>query len=139
MNNRLRNLVVGTTASLGLLGAMLCVAADTPSGARPAPTSNKWRLELDGNAGSDGEIILAIIDGTVATKVTTKVFKGKSENDVAKLIRDQLEAQSPTGAFHVETDDGEDVLIKRKSGTGNFGFQLVSSSVTGLEIGIKRE
>ena len=101
---------------LGLMCSMVSLAADPAPAAKPTPVSNKWRIELDGKADVDGEIVLAIVLDGVTTNVTTKVPKGKGENAVAKLIRDQLKVQAPPKHFHVEIDDGEDVLIKKKLG-----------------------
>jgi acetylornithine deacetylase/succinyl-diaminopimelate desuccinylase-like protein len=139
MINKSRTLLFVATVILGLSGSTVSLAADPAAAAKPVPTSNGWRIELDGRAAADGEIVLAIIQGEVTTTVTTRVAKGESENQVARLIRDQVKAQAPARMFKAETDDGEDVLIKRKSGTSNFGLQLVSTSVTGLEIKIEKE
>lgn len=141
MCSRIRFLAFGAMAALGLMGSTLGVAANPAPAANPVPTSNKWRVELDGKSKVDGEIVLAIVLDGVTTNVTTKVPKGKGENAVAKLIRDQLKVQAPAKHFHVETDDGEDVLVKKKLGMGtdNFGLLLVSSSVTGLQVEIEKE
>ena len=40
---------------------------------------------------------------------------------------------------HVETDDGEDVVIGRTGKTPKFAVTLASSTLTGLEVGIRRE
>jgi hypothetical protein len=42
------------------------------------------------------------------------------------------------GGYKVDVDDGEDVVIKTKGKTPKFVLTLGSSSVTGLNIKIKR-
>ena len=41
--------------------------------------------------------------------------------------------------FHVERDDGEDVLIKKRRGNSDFGVEIMSNSVKGVRINIDRE
>jgi hypothetical protein len=77
------------------------------------------------------------IDGT-PIEVETKVPANTSENQIAKLLRDSMKATLGEG-YHVETDDGEDVLIKKRKDTPNFDLTLVSTSVTGVEIKLKHE
>jgi len=138
---RARALILGATAALGMMGLVPGMAADTAPVAKPPSLSNKWRVEFDGRAHTGGEIIFAISLDGVTTNITTTIPKGEGENAVAKLVRDQLRLQAPANHFHIETDDGEDVLVKKKFGTGtdNFGLQLVSSSVTGILIDIEKE
>jgi hypothetical protein len=104
-----------------------------------AEPSNKWRIELNHITDNDGSITFRITPvGGTPIDVETKVPAKTSENYVAKMIRDSLRA-SLGKAYHVETDDGEDVLIQRRGNTPNFELSLVSSSLTGLEVKLKRE
>jgi hypothetical protein len=61
------------------------------------------------------------------------------ENRVAAAIRDVLKAQLPRDGYHVERVDFEDVLIKKRGDTPNFGLELVSNSVEGISITIHKE
>jgi hypothetical protein len=141
ISKQARSWMISTAAIIALVMPVAGMPADPATTANPVPLSNKWRLEFDGRAHMAGEIVFAITLDGVTTNVSTKIPKGKGENAVAKLVRDQLEIQAPANHFHIETDDGEDVLVKKKlgSGTDNFGLRLVSTSVTGLEIEIKKE
>jgi hypothetical protein len=47
--------------------------------------------------------------------------------------------QLPRDAYHVERDDGEDVLIKKRHGAANFGLKIVSNSVKHVRINPQRE
>ena len=99
-----RHLRRGLTVAAATLLAVLVVTAQ-------AEPSNKWRIKLNHRAGNDGTIVLRVapIDGT-PIDVETKVPASTSENHIAKLVRDAMKATLGDG-YHVETDDGEDVLI----------------------------
>jgi hypothetical protein len=118
-------------------GAVLIAAVFTPI--VHAEPSDKWRVELDETARSDGTIILRVapVKGE-PIDVETKVPQGNTENQVAHALRDSLKVSLGKG-FDVSVDDGEDVLIKKKGKTPKFDLTLVSSSVTGLNIELERE
>jgi len=101
--------------------------------------SNKWRIEVSEGANSDGKISFRITpkDG-LPVDVTVEIDDGRGENDVAKDIRDALEKGLDSKVFHVERDDGEDVLVKKKDGP-DFELKLVDESVDGVRIELERE
>lgn len=102
--------------------------------------SNKWRLECSGNAESDGRVVLHITPERAERQVITiDIKKGTGENAVARTIRDGLRAQLDKRGFKVETDDGEDVLIKRKGRTPDFAFSIAENSVKGLRLNPDKE
>jgi hypothetical protein len=105
-----------------------------------ASTSNKWRLQFSGGADSDGVITMTILpkDGLPIT-VTASIEDGRGENDVAKDVVAALKAQLPEDQFHVERDDGEDVLVKKRFGAADFGIEVVSNTVKGVRINPDRE
>ena len=104
-----------------------------------AEPSNKWRVVLDHTADNDGAIVLRIAPaGGTPIDVETKIPARTGENHAAHILRDSLKASLGKG-YHVETDDGEDLLIKKQHETPDFDLTLVSSSVTGLTIKLKRE
>jgi hypothetical protein len=98
--------------------------------------SNKWRLQFSGNAESNGTIVMHITPkGGEMIETRTEINKGRSENGVAKDVTESLHAQLPHGHFHVERDDGEDVLIKRKHhDDARFDVKVVSNTVKGVRI-----
>ena len=70
---------------------------------------------------------------------TIAIEDGRSENHVAKDVVDGLEDQLDEDVYHVERDDGEDVVIKRRRGEANFDIEVTSNSVEGVRINIDRE
>ena len=105
------------TLAIAALTAALLVAG-TAAAAEP---SNKWRLAVDGRADADGSIVVRL---TPKDGVGTEVKQLKSS--VGKQ-------------YHVERDDFEDVLVKKKSGQADFAFELVSSSLPGVNLKFERE
>lgn len=111
----------------------------TPAAAL-ADTSNKWRIKVNGGADSDGEIIFHVTPKngeTIVVRVTVK--NGTGENRVARTIRDAFKAQLPGDLYHVEVDDGEHVLVKKKGGAANFALTLEGSTVQHTGIKLRKE
>ena len=105
-----------------------------------AHPSNKWRLQFSGGSHSDGEIVLQFSPkGGEAFMVHIPVPADKSENTVAKIVTRVLREKLPSDAFHVERDDGEDVLIKKRHGTADFDLIVVFNSVKHVRINPDRE
>ena len=128
-NSILRPFLV--TATLTLLVA---------SSVAMASTSNKWRLQFSGGAHSDGIIVLEFAPiGGEPLLVEIPVTGGTSENNVAKVVTRQLRESLPEDAYHVERDDGEDVLVKKRHGAANFAITVVSNSVKHERIKQDRE
>jgi hypothetical protein len=118
----------------------LCLLLSATSLSAGTGTSNKWRLQFSGNAESDGVITMKFTpkkgEPTVAE---IPIKKGTSENSVAKAVVKALKAQLPKDQYHIERDDGEDVLVKRKFGGVYFGYELVSNTVKGVRINPDKE
>jgi len=131
-----------------ILVAAPLVRAQTPSSAagavapsateRPRP-SNKWRIKFDERARSDGTVSFRIWprDGA-PLQVDVPVVEGQSENRIAASARDALRVALGKG-FHVEIDDGEDVLVKARRGTPDFGVQLLGNTARDVDITLRRE
>jgi hypothetical protein len=101
--------------------------------------SNKWRVEVSETARSDGNIVFRVTpkDGT-PTDVTVAIKDGRGENNIAGDIRDAFRATLDKNEFHSETDDGEDVLLKKRKGP-NFELKLVESTVKATRINVGKE
>lgn len=127
-----------TYKMLALIGIIICLSL--PSVAIDANDSNKWRLQVSGGAESDGVIVITVTTADSQSIVTEiGINKGTGENHVARRIVRGLESQLPGDRFHVERDDGEDVLIKRKLGEGAFDVNVNSNTVKGVRINRDRE
>lgn len=122
-----------------LLGSGLAIAADSDAAKQPS-LSNKWRLECSGSAKSDGTIVLRLSpQGSDPITIEIPIADKTGENDVAKTIVKVLKAKLDKKAFHVERDDGEDVLVKKKGKTKNFGLEIVSSDVEHVRLHLEKE
>ena len=102
--------------------------------------SNKWRIKVNHNAKSDGEIVFRISpENQTAIDVSVFIKAHTMENSVAADIKKAMKAQLPKDGYHVERDDFEDVLIKKRGDTPNFGLELVSNGVEGVSINLHKE
>src|SRR6476660_4109672 len=80
-----------------------------------SPTSNKWRIEMSGQARTTGEILFRVTPRQgESLDVSVDIKNGRSENNVAKDVRDALAAKLSPDRYTIEVDDGEDILIKKK-------------------------
>jgi hypothetical protein len=123
-------------AALSLV-MLLCFCAVSWAATSP---SNKWRLQFSGGAHSDGVIVILITPKNgQATTAEIAIKKGTGENAVAKKVTRDLKVLLPKDYFHVERDDGEDVLIKKRRKGQNFAVDIVSNSVKGVRINPDRE
>jgi hypothetical protein len=115
---------------------LACGAFGSPAHAEP---SNKWRILFDHSTDAAGEITFRIapVNGT-PIDVTTQIPKGKTENQVAQLVKKSLKAGLGKG-YKVEVDDFEDVLVKRTGKTPDFELSMLNSSLTGVTVNLKRE
>jgi hypothetical protein len=122
------------TAALAIAWLGAAIAADDSS------YSNKWRIECSGRAQGEGDIHFRVTpkEGE-ETDVDVAIAQGRSENDVARDIRDAFKSQLPTERYHVESDDGEDVLIRVKKGTPDFSLVLVESTVEHVRLHLEHE
>lgn len=117
--------------------ALLPVVAPAAEGPKP---SNKWRLVVDGTARSAGEVAFRVTpNGGAPVEVSVKVPANHAENAIARDLRDAFRAKLPKKQFHVELDDGEDVLLKRRMGQPDFVVELVSAAVENTSFKLKRE
>jgi hypothetical protein len=124
-----------------LLPALAAVATLVagPASAEDLKLSNKWRVEVSEGANNDGTILFRVTpkDGQ-PVEVPVALKKGRGENGVARDIRDAFKATLDKDTYHAETDDGEDVLLKKRKGP-DFELKLVESDVKGTRIHIAKE
>jgi len=153
MNSRIHGLL-GLAASLALVAgtafaqdATPAATAEQPAAVAPADSapaarlnlSNKWRLEVSEGANNDGTLLFRVTpDQGMPQDVLVTLKKGRGENGVARDIRDTFKAQLDGKVYKVETDDGEDVLVKKRKGP-NFEVKLIESTVKGTRVNIEKE
>jgi hypothetical protein len=143
-------LVRPSLLAVGLLCAGQAALAQQATPPAAAPTaapevapklrySNKWRIECKEGANNDGVARFEVTPkGEAAIEVTVKVKEGRSENGVAADVKNAFKAALDPKRYHVEIDDGEDVLVKRKSGP-DLSIKLIESTLRGTHFDLERE
>jgi hypothetical protein len=131
-----------TSMKASRLGAGIALLAGLVFGTQvlASDLSNKFRLECSGGADSVGVVTIVVTpDGGEPIETLTELKKGTSENHVAKAIVEALKAQLPKDQFHIERDDGEDVLVKRRAGEHRFRIAVISITAKGVRINVNKE
>ena len=101
--------------------------------------SNKWRIEVKEGANNDGVLRFRLTpQGETPVEVAVEVKDGRSENGVAHDVRAALGAALDPARYHIEIDDGEDVLVKKKGGP-DFAIELLEDTIKGTRIDLDRE
>jgi len=126
--------------SLSAALTLLALASTATADDQKLKLSNKWRIECSESAKSDGVIRFLVTpkDGEPIA-VEVPIADGRSENGVARDLRDGFRATLDPKHFHIETDDGEDVLVKKKRGQPNFELKLVESTVKAVRMHVQKE
>jgi hypothetical protein len=115
-------------------------ATATPAApAAPLKLSNKWRIKVREGANNTGTLLFRVTpDKGTATDIVVNIDKGRSENGVATDIKNTFKKALDAKVYHVETDDGEDVLVKKRKGP-NYEVKLVESTLKGTRIYLDKE
>jgi hypothetical protein len=122
--------------AVATVAGALVASVTLADGVRP---SNKWRIEINEGANNDGVLRFRVTpEGGTPVEVAVDVKEGRSENGVAADVQAALRAALPAENFHIETDDGEDVLVKKKAGP-DFALELVEDTVKGTNVDVDRE
>jgi len=109
-----------------------------PALALAAP-SNKWRIQVSSDADSDGVVVFRVAPtDSAAVDITVQVPRNAGENHIARLIRDTLRAKLGD-RYKIEVDDGEDVLLKKRTGGADFDLAITQKTVGGVRITLDRE
>ena len=141
----LRILMVIALACAGTLDAVAPASAQETAPAAiatPAPAlkfSNRWRLEVSEGANNDGVLHFRVTpkDGS-PVDINVPLKDGRGEDGCARDIRDAFKAALDSKLYKIEIDDGEDVLVKKRSGP-DFAIELVESTVKGTRVTIDVE
>lgn len=122
---------------LWLVPASVAAAAQDTA---PPDLSNQWRIQVSESATSDGELHFLISpEGGTPLEVAVAIKRGRGENGIAKDIRDHFRHALDARSFHVEVDDGEDVLVQARDDTARFELRLLESTVEATRIVLARE
>ncbi len=115
---------------------------EAPAAAAPAADlaySNKWRLQVSEGANNDGVMRFRVTpQGGAAIDIPVSLKHGRGENGCARDIRDAFRQALDKDRYKIETDDGEDVLVKIRKGP-RIAIELVESTVKGTRINFDRE
>jgi hypothetical protein len=107
--------------------------------AAPLKLSNKWRIKVREGANNTGTLLFRVTpDKGTATDVLVNIKKGRSENGVATDIKNTFKKALDPKVYHVETDDGEDVLVKKRKGP-DYEVKLVESTLKGTRVYLDKE
>jgi hypothetical protein len=129
--NRRRFLLAGVAA------ATVPLAAIANNEHRP---SGKWRIKCNGGARSDGTVLFRLTPvGGEPTMVRVGVRYNRGENAIAHDVRDAFRAALPPKAFHIEVDDGEDVLVKKRGRQPDFLLELVETNIQHVSFNVKHD
>ena len=119
-----------------LAAAITLVAATSTAQADPA---TKWRIQFANYTNNDGTITFHVApEGGTAVDVESKVSKGSGATTVARTVKDSLKAKLGDG-YDVETDDGQDVIVRAEPKTPKFDLTLAGSTVAGLSVRFRKE
>src|SRR4051812_6684099 len=126
------------STAMGLLLLGICCGWATVARAASPKPDDKWRIVCIHDALSDGVVVFRLTPvGGQALELKVPIKEGTYENSIARQIRDVFRASLPKELYHVETDDGEAVLVKKQRGKPNFSGEFVSHSVNGLGIRVE--
>jgi len=118
-----------------ILGLCLALAA---AGAGAQSVAGQWRLEIGGDAESDGRIILELTPEIgEPLRASAQIADGRSEAETAGNLRDALQLAAGTH-FEVELD-GEDVVVRKRSDERDFVIAVVENTVQGVSIEVAAE
>ena len=118
-----------------ILGLCLALAA---ASAGAQSVASQWRLEVGGDAESDGRIMLELtpeIDEPI--RASAQVPDGRSESEMAASLRDALRLAGGT-RYDVEVD-GDAVVVTQRADQRDFVIALVDNTVQGVSIQITAE
>ena len=133
-------------AAIAMFAGQSALAQEPTAAPAPAPAaapdlkySNKWRIEVKEGANNDGVVRFEVTPkGEAMIPVTVTIKEGRSENGVASDVKNAFKAALDKKRYKVEGDDGEDVLVKRKSGP-DLSIKLVESTLRGTHVDVERE
>lgn len=131
---------------LALLAALPpAFAQDAPTAAasaveadRPGDIGQRWRIEYERSAQTDGEIVLRLWPhNQPPIQVAIPVKQGDTANGLSRTTREILRDTLDKNKFAVE-DGQRFVVIAAFNGERRFALELVSNSAEGLAVDLER-
>ena len=115
-------------------------AAPATAPAQKLSYTDDYRIAVNHDAKSDGDIVFQVVTKKEGTKhdITAHIKKGTNENDVARAIKAAFKEQLGTKGYSIEGEDGENVIIEG-SGGKQYSLTMVSNSVQGVSIKIHHD
>ena len=128
-----------------LVGLPQAFAQDAPAAApsaaeakRPGDIGQRWRIEFERSADTDGVIVLRLWPhDQPPIEVSIPVQQGNTGNGLARKVRDLLRDSLDKNKFAVE-DVGHFVTIAAFNGERRFALELASNTAEGLGIELDR-
>jgi hypothetical protein len=115
--------------------ALALLALLTGNAIAAAKPAGQWKVHLQGQATSEGEVHLRITPQTgEPIVVTIKIATSRGEMYMAKDLLAALKAQLPMPQYKSEIVHISDVLIKAGHGQPAFSIEFVDSSVGGTKV-----
>lgn len=118
-----------------IVGLCLALAA-TAAGAQSAQgIASEWRIEVEGDADSDGRIMLELSPeiGT-PIRASAQIADGRTGSEMAVSLRDALQLAAGT-RYEVEVD-GDALVLRKRANERDFVLGMVENTVQGVRIEI---
>jgi len=136
------------SSSLAIAQATTSPEASAPAAAPTAPAkparklsyTDDYRINVNHDAGSDGQIVFQVVTKKDPTTkdITVEIKKGTNENRVADAIKKAFVEQLGTKGYNIEMDGDENVIIEG-SGGRTYSLVLVSSTVKGVKVSVHHD
>lgn len=121
-----------------IFGLCLVLAATTAGAQSAQGIATEWRIEIEGDADSDGRIMLELSPEIGAPiRASAQIADGRTQSEMAASLRDALQLAAGT-RYEVELDGGALVLTKRAN-ERDFVVAMVENTVQGVRVEIAAE
>ena len=100
--------------------------------------ATSWRITLDKQAESDGEIAFRIIlkaDALEATRISIAILKGTTKADLAKIIESTLKSKAPMG-IKVERNTNDEISVSAKT---DLSIIMDTNTIADLDIKLTKQ
>lgn len=120
--------------------ALAAKAAPSPASSQKLSYTDDYRIAVNHDADSDGEIVFRVTPkGGAPQDITVSIKQGTNENAVAREIKKAFEQQLGTKQQNIEMEGGENVIIERGWRHEDISLVLVSSTVKGITVRVHRD